>query len=101
MEKLRPETWLHHKTEKTGVRLDSYLAEKYSELSRSRVQKLIDDQHILVNDKPAKANHKLKGEEKIVKKTLRRPLSPYDEGSGEQLCHSGSHENCCRLIKHC
>ncbi len=65
MEKLRPETWQHHKAEKSGVRIDAYLAEKFPELSRARVQKLIEEQHILVNDKATKANCKLKGEEKI------------------------------------
>lgn len=45
------------------VRIDRYLAEKKKELSRSRIQQLIADEHILVNGKPVKASYKLTGEE--------------------------------------
>lgn len=39
----------------SGVRLDSYIAEKYPKLSRTYAKKLIKDGHITVNSKTAKA----------------------------------------------
>ena len=42
-----------------GMRLDRYLAEEYEELSRSRIQKLIKDGLINVNEKPVKASYRL------------------------------------------
>jgi len=46
-------------------RLDSYLSENISDWSRSRLQKLIDDQSVLVNKKAAKSSYKLRGGEEI------------------------------------
>ena len=37
-----------------SARLDSFLAERLDELSRSRIQDLIREQHILLNGQPAK-----------------------------------------------
>ncbi len=45
--------------DKTGVRLDKYVGEKCSELSRTHAQKLIADGHITVNDHAAKVGLKL------------------------------------------
>jgi 23S rRNA pseudouridine1911/1915/1917 synthase len=41
-------------------RLDAYLASEISELSRSRIQELIREQYILLNDKPAKPRDSVK-----------------------------------------
>lgn len=41
-------------------RLDVFIANQCQDLSRSYVQKLIDDGRVTVNNLPAKANHKLK-----------------------------------------
>lgn len=46
--------------EENGIRIDKYLTEKCEDLSRSRVQELIQDGTITVNDKNVKANYKLK-----------------------------------------
>ncbi len=43
-----------------GQRLDVFLANETLDLTRSRIQKLISDGHITVNQKPQKANFKLK-----------------------------------------
>ncbi len=42
-----------------GTRLDKYISQKCSELSRTYIQKLISDGHITVNDHTAKAGLKL------------------------------------------
>ena len=43
----------------TGVRIDRCLSDKYEDLSRSYLQKLLKEQRITVNGKPVKANYKL------------------------------------------
>jgi 23S rRNA pseudouridine1911/1915/1917 synthase len=57
--------------EAAGQRLDHYLATRLSdvnqsEVSRARVQQLIEKGEVLVNEAPAKASLRLKGEEKIM-----------------------------------
>ena len=60
----------------TGERLDKFLAEKLSEMSRSHIQKLLKDGHISVNQKPVKANYKLSvGDEITV--SVPEPEIPY------------------------
>jgi 23S rRNA pseudouridine1911/1915/1917 synthase len=49
-----------------GQRLDLFLAGKELNLSRSRIQKLIEEGKITVQDKKAKSHYKIKGEEKIL-----------------------------------
>jgi 23S rRNA pseudouridine1911/1915/1917 synthase len=46
-------------------RLDSYLAAHLPELSRNRIQKLIEGENILVDGKPAKMSHRLRDGERI------------------------------------
>lgn len=50
----------------TGERLDKFLAEELSEMSRSHIQKLIKDGDISVNQKPVKANYKLSAGDEIT-----------------------------------
>jgi len=52
--------------EDKGKRLDLFLAGKNLNLSRSRIQKLIDEGKITVQDKKVKSHYKIKGDEKIV-----------------------------------
>jgi 23S rRNA pseudouridine1911/1915/1917 synthase len=52
-------------SEDVGQRLDSFLA-AHLDISRARVQELIAAENILVNDTPAKASLKLRGEEHIT-----------------------------------
>ena len=49
-----------------GTRLDRFVAAHCAELSRARVQELIDGGLVLVNGKPAKASQKLRGGELII-----------------------------------
>jgi 23S rRNA pseudouridine1911/1915/1917 synthase len=50
----------------SGIRLDLFLSNQNSQLSRSRIQKLISEQHILVDGRPTKPSYKIKGKEKIT-----------------------------------
>ena len=45
--------------EEAGVRIDRCLSDKYEDLSRSYLQKLLKDQGVTVNGKIVKANYKL------------------------------------------
>ena len=48
-----------------GKRLDAFLAEKIEGWSRSRLQRLIDDGDVLVNQKSAKPSYKLRENDEI------------------------------------
>ncbi|MGI9036543.1 MAG: RluA family pseudouridine synthase [Pyrinomonadaceae bacterium] len=48
-----------------GKRLDVFLSEKIEDWSRARLQKLIDDGDVLVNQKASKSSYKLRGGEQI------------------------------------
>jgi len=50
----------------SGRRLDQYLASKLPEVSRARVQQLIDNGEVQVNDAAAKASLRLRGGEQIT-----------------------------------
>jgi 23S rRNA pseudouridine1911/1915/1917 synthase len=52
--------------EHSGQRLDQYLAAQISEVSRARVQQLIEKGEVLVNEAAAKASLRLGGGERIV-----------------------------------
>jgi len=65
--------------DKTGVRLDKYVSEKCSELSRTHAQKLINSGHITVNDRVAKVGLKLNIGDRvdiIIPPTAPTALSP-------------------------
>ncbi len=49
-----------------GKRLDQFLVARLEPISRARVQQLISEQKVLVNDAPAKASQKLRGGERIT-----------------------------------
>lgn len=51
--------------EDAGKRLDAYLAGKIEGRSRSRLQKLIDDGDVLVNEKSSKSSYKLRADDEI------------------------------------
>ncbi len=56
-----------------GTRLDRFVAAHCPELSRSRVQELVDGGLILVNGQPAKSSQKLRGGELITVRAHPRP----------------------------
>ena len=66
--------------EDAGKRLDQFLVSQIVDTSRARVQQLINEQKVLVNDDPAKASLRLRGGERIailgeVKSTPLRAMS--------------------------
>jgi 23S rRNA pseudouridine1911/1915/1917 synthase len=48
-----------------GQRLDQFLVRQLPESSRARIQQLIEQEKVLVNDKPAKASLRLRGNEQV------------------------------------
>jgi 23S rRNA pseudouridine1911/1915/1917 synthase len=52
--------------EDAGSRLDLFLSRMRLELSRNQVQRLIDDNFILVNEKPQKASYRLRSKDQIL-----------------------------------
>ena len=52
--------------ENAGTRLDAYLASQIDDWSRARLQRLIDDEDVLVNSaKPAKSSYKLRANDEV------------------------------------
>ena len=49
-----------------GQRLDKVLTEQLPDLSRTQIQRLLKEEQILVNGRPAKANLKLEGGEQVT-----------------------------------
>jgi 23S rRNA pseudouridine1911/1915/1917 synthase len=54
------------KAEDAGKRLDQFLVSQIADTSRARVQQLIDEKKVLVNDGAAKASLRLRGGERIT-----------------------------------
>jgi 23S rRNA pseudouridine1911/1915/1917 synthase len=52
--------------EDAGKRLDQFLAGKIEDISRSRVQQLISESKVLVNDTVERASYRLRGDEQIT-----------------------------------
>jgi len=51
---------------KSGIRLDKYLSQELEELSRTRVQKLIEQGLVTVNEEPARASLKLNAGDRVM-----------------------------------
>ncbi len=52
--------------EEIGKRIDSYLSLKMKDISRTAIQRLIEEEKVLVNDKKIKTSYKVQEEDKIV-----------------------------------
>ncbi|MBQ1467555.1 MAG: RNA pseudouridine synthase, partial [Solobacterium sp.] len=59
---MRKEEWI---TEEEGIRIDKLVSDQL-DLSRSRVQMLVDEGKILVNDKPVKNSYKAEAGDHIT-----------------------------------
>ena len=58
-----------------GIRVDKYLAQALPQFSRSYIRKLIDQNHIQVNERSTKASQKLKETDRITATLLTLPTS--------------------------
>jgi 23S rRNA pseudouridine1911/1915/1917 synthase len=64
--------------EDAGKRLDAFLAEKIENWSRSRLQKLIDDGDVLVNQKPSKSSYKIRETDEIEVELIELPAEIFE-----------------------
>jgi len=49
----------------SGTRLDAFLSSQFTDISRTRIQRAIEDGDILVNDRAVKPSYKLRADDKI------------------------------------
>lgn len=63
---------VHYLTcDKEGIRIDKYIADRFSKWSRSLIQQWIKEGHILVNGKVTKSNYKINlGDEIVIKEQI-------------------------------
>jgi 23S rRNA pseudouridine1911/1915/1917 synthase len=61
-----------------GTRLDAFLAEKIEGWSRSRLQRLIDDGDVLVNQKESKSSYKLRAGDEIEVELIELPTTRFE-----------------------
>lgn len=61
-----------------GTRLDSFLALQIDGWSRSRLQRLIVDEDVLVNDAPAKSSYKLRGGDEVDVELTELPVTKFE-----------------------
>lgn len=62
----------------TGKRLDAFLAENIENWSRSRLQKLIDDGDVSVNEKQSKSSYKLRAKDEIEVELTELPTAEFE-----------------------
>ena len=61
-----------------GKRLDAFLAEKIENWSRSRLQRLIDDGDVSVNEKPAKSSYKIRAGDEVEVELTELPAVTFE-----------------------
>ncbi|MEO8572560.1 MAG: RluA family pseudouridine synthase [Pyrinomonadaceae bacterium] len=69
---------LNPSSDDAGKRLDAFLAEKVDGWSRSRLQRLIENGDVLVNQKEAKASYKLKLDDEIDVDLTEEPAARFE-----------------------
>ncbi len=83
------------KTDDAGKRLDIFLADGLSDLTRSRIQKLIADENIKVNDKAVRSNYKLRTQDEI---TIEIPDAKETGLEAEEIPLDIVYEDDCMLV---
>ena len=61
-----------------GKRLDSFLNEHINGWSRSRLQRLIDSEDVLVNDRPAKPSYKMREDDEVEIDLIETPVARFE-----------------------
>ncbi len=69
---------LHPSSIDAGKRLDAFLAEKVEGWSRSRLQRLIEDDDVLVNQKHVRSSYKLRTGDEIDVELTEAPPAPFE-----------------------
>lgn len=64
-----------------GKRLDAFLAEKIENWSRSRLQRLIDDGDVSVNEKQVKSSYKIRSNDEIEVELTELPVATFEPES--------------------
>ncbi len=83
------------KSNDTGKRLDVFLAEGLSDLTRSRIQKLIEEENIKVNEKTVRSNYKLRDRDEI---SIEIPDAKETELEAEEIPLDIVYEDDCMLV---
>src|SRR6186713_2337077 len=63
--------------DQAGNRLDAYLASQIEGWSRARLQRLIENEDVLVNSKPAKPSYKLRENDEIEVELIAPPADVF------------------------
>ncbi|HEX6280142.1 MAG TPA: RluA family pseudouridine synthase, partial [Pyrinomonadaceae bacterium] len=69
---------LHPSSPDAGKRLDAYLAEQIEGWSRSRLQRLIENGDVLVNEREAKASYKVRESDEIDVDLTEEPAATFE-----------------------
>ena len=64
--------------DEAGTRLDAFLAERINGWSRSRLRRLIDDEDVLVNEKPAKSSYRIRESDEIDVELTEVPAARFE-----------------------
>ena len=64
--------------DEAGQRLDAFLADRIEGWSRSRLQKLIENEDVLVNEKAVKPSHKLREKDEIEVDLVELPVARFE-----------------------
>ena len=64
--------------DESGQRLDAFLADRIEGWSRSRLQKLIENEDVLVNEKAVKPSHKLRENDEIEVDLVELPVTRFE-----------------------
>ena len=74
-----PEILEFHTDEtESGRRLDTFLAEKIEGWSRSRLQRLIEDGDVMVNERPSKPSYKLRENDEVEVELIEAPAMRFE-----------------------
>lgn len=78
--------------ESAGTRLDVFLAAHFPDLSRARIQQLIAEENVTINESPAKASARLRGGERIaiLQAPHRKPLRAIAEDIPLEIAYEDS-----------
>ncbi len=86
---------LTFKVTESNIRIDKFLAENLADLTRSRIQKLIEDGCVTVFDKAVKANYKIKAGDEIF---VEVPKAAEIDVEGENIPLDIVYEDDCMLV---